>query len=191
MIQKIKKQLPNIIMIAVVLTLLISIDAKALVQRGIMKLGIFQPKFEKLETIENKSYELQVKDADSNIIHLNDLKGKVVFINFWATWCPPCIAEMPSINALHQKFANDSEVEIIALEMDGNVEKANKFMNRKGYDIPTYFPNSAIPYEFYDGTLPTTIILDKRGQLIYKIVGIADYSGEDILDILNELKAEN
>jgi len=186
-----KNNRSNLVILIIGLTLLLSTDAKAYLQQGLMKVGLFQPDFDKeIPPTNSANYlDFQMKDQQGNIVALEDLKGKVVFLNFWATWCPPCIAEMPSIQLLHDKFKNDDEVLILTLEVEGKAEKAEKFMKRKKLDLPVYFPNSSIPTELFEGTLPTTIILDKEGNIAHTTLGMADYSGQDIVDFLNEIKA--
>ena len=193
LIDFIKKNSSNLIILAVGVTLLISADAKAYLQQGLMKVGFFQPKIEKVVTIKENSsnIDFQMKDLNGNIVSLSDLKGKVVFLNFWATWCPPCIAEMPSIQTLYDKYKNDDEVLILTLEVDGKQDKIQKFINRKKLSVPVYIPNSDIPTQLFDGTLPTTIIFDKKGNIAHTTLGMADYSGQDIVDFLNEIKAMN
>ena len=139
-------------------------------------------------SIEN---DITFQDGNGKLIALNDLKGKVVFINFWATWCPPCIAEMPSIQKLYDKVKDDQEIVILTVEVEGKRDKAAKFMERKKLSLPVVYPNSSIPTEFFNGSLPTTVILDKKGNIAHTTMGMADYSGQDIVDFLNELKAMN
>jgi len=64
-------------------------------------------------------------------------------------------------------------------------------MERKKLSLPVVYPNSSIPTEFFNGSLPTTIILDKKGNIAHTTTGMADYSGQDIVDFLNELKTMN
>lgn len=191
MIKIFKNNTSNILFISLVLILFFSTGAKAFLQQGLMKIGFFQPKLEHLETLpSHKNYlNFQMINAQGEMVSLADLKGKVVFLNFWATWCPPCIAEMPSIQVLHDKFKLDNEVVILTLEVEGNQDKANQFMKRKKLDLPIYYPHSSIPSELFKGSLPTTIILDKEGNIAYTTFGMADYSGQDIVDFLNEIKA--
>lgn len=190
-VEFLKTNRSNILILAVGITLLISADAKAFLQQGLMKVGFFQPKIDSEVVVKDNSDNLhfEMKDLNGNIVSLADLKGKVVFLNFWATWCPPCIAEMPSIQILHDKFKNDDEVLILTLEVDGKLDKIQKFIKRKKLSVPVYVPNSSIPAELFEGTLPTTIILDKQGNIAHTTMGMADYSGQDIVDFLNEIKA--
>lgn len=189
----IKKNLSTIIVGALALTLLTVPEAKAFMQKGLLKTGLFNPKLETLDAEKIKEatvtpYEMELINAQGETVSLQDLEGKVVFINFWATWCPPCIAEMPSIQVLYDKFKDDEEVVILTVEVDRKPQKAIEFMEKRNLTLPVYFPNSAIPREFFKGSLPTTIILDKKGNIAHTTLGMADYSGQDIVDFLNLLK---
>lgn len=186
------KNKSNVLFFALILILAFSTDAKALLSQGLMKLGFYQPKLE--EAIAPKevssSFYFEMLDADGNSVELSDLKGKVVFINFWATWCPPCIAEMPSIQKMYDKVRDDEEIVVLTVEVQGAKEKAMKFMERKNMDLPVVYPNSAIPEEIFQGSLPTTVIFDKDGNIAHTTMGMADYSGQNILDFFEELKTK-
>ncbi|MDM1072104.1 TlpA family protein disulfide reductase [Empedobacter brevis] len=194
-ITMLKRNYSTIIVGALALVLLFVPEAKAMMQQGLMKLGLFQPKLEKIESaIQPKSeanYTFEMVYADGKSVNMEDLKGKVVFMNFWATWCPPCIAEMPSIQQLYDKVKDDEEIVILTVEVEGKRDKVAKFMERKKLSLPVVYPNSSIPTEFFNGSLPTTVILDKKGNIAHTTMGMADYSGQDIVDFLNELKAMN
>ncbi|MCU7375709.1 TlpA disulfide reductase family protein [Paucibacter sp. O1-1] len=93
------------------------------------------------------------------------LKGKVVFINFWATWiCAPCVAEMPSINALQDRFGDNDDIVFLMVDVDGNDEKSAKFMKEHQFDLNVFKAASAIAPVFMQGTIPTTVILDRKGK---------------------------
>ncbi|QES91335.1 TlpA family protein disulfide reductase [Empedobacter brevis] len=194
-ITMLKRNYSTIIVGALALVLLFVPEAKAMMQQGLMKLGLFQPKLEKVESaIQPKSeanYTFEMVYADGRSVNMEDLKGKVVFMNFWATWCPPCIAEMPSIQQLYDKVKDDEEIVILTVEVEGKRDKVAKFMERKKLSLPVVYPNSSIPTKFFNGSLPTTVILDKKGNIAHTTMGMADYSGQDIVDFLNELKTMN
>ena len=194
-ITMIKRNYSTIIVGALALVLLFVPEAKAMMQQGLMKIGLFQPKLEKIDSLNNQpktvaeaNYKFDMVDADGKAVSMDDLKGKVVFMNFWATWCPPCIAEMPTIQVLYDKFKDDKDVVILTVEVEGKREKVAKFMARKKLSIPVVYPNSDIPKDFFNGSLPTTVILDKEGNIAHTTVGMADYSGKDVEDFINELK---
>lgn len=130
------------------------------------------------------------QDGNGNVVALNDLKGKVVFINFWATWCPPCIEEMPSINELKTKFARNEDIVFLMVDVDGKYKKAQTFMNKRKFNLPVYVPHSEIPKEFLSGAIPTTVILDKKGAIAARIEGGRDYSKPEIVNALKQLIEE-
>ncbi|MCA4782232.1 TlpA family protein disulfide reductase [Empedobacter stercoris] len=191
-IAMLKRNYSTIIVGALALVLLFVPEAKAMIQQGLMKLGLFDPKLEKVEKSSQPeteaNYIFEMVDVDGKTVNMEDLKGKVVFMNFWATWCPPCIAEMPSIQTLYDKVKEDKDIVILTVEVEGKRDKVAKFMERKKLSLPVVYPNSSIPTEFFNGSLPTTIILDKKGNIAHTTMGMADYSGQDIVDFLNELK---
>ncbi|WP_326985222.1 TlpA family protein disulfide reductase [Chryseobacterium sp. MP_3.2] len=192
----------NMALIGLFLSIVFVPEVKATMHQGLMKLGLFQPDLKVIptsidaETSNSKTpkpanYIMNMQDQKGNRISLEDLKGKVVFINFWATWCGPCIAEMPSIQKLHDKFKGNPDVVFIILEAEGNKAKATKFMESRKLNLPVYFPASEIPTEFFRGSLPTTVILDKAGNIAHVTEGMADYSGQDIVDFMNRVLAIN
>ena len=77
------------------------------------------------------------KDGSGRTIDISKQKGKVLFINFWATWCPPCIQEMPSINTL-KKQLNEKDILFLMVDVDDNYKKSSKFMEKNKYDLPVY-----------------------------------------------------
>lgn len=183
------KRFINIVLIIFVLGIIFVPGVKVFVQSTLMKIGLFSPKFNKEpKEATTAAYTMQLKDEKGVNISLEDLKGKVVFINFWATWCPPCIAEMPTIQTLYENFKNDDEVKFVILEVEGNQEKAKKLFRDKGLTLPVSFPNGTIPEEFYKGTLPTTVILDKNGAIAFQSEGITNYADQKMVDFIKQQK---
>ncbi len=196
--KKIMKQVLNISMIGVLLSIIFVPDVKATMQQGLMKLGFFNPDLEsknllvsdqnvEAATAKVADYKMNMKDQKGTPVTLEDLKGKVVFINFWATWCGPCIAEMPSIQKLYDKLKDRKDIVFVILEVEGNKAKATKFMENKKLSLPLYYPNGDFPTEFFRGSLPTTVILDKKGNIAHITEGMADYSGQDIVNFLDKV----
>ncbi|HBN6702598.1 TPA: redoxin family protein [Elizabethkingia anophelis] len=147
---------------------------------------------EKVAELENPATSgISFKDKEGKTVSLNELKGKVVFINFWATWCPPCIQEMPSINKLKQSFKDNEEIVFLMVDVDNKMEKSTAFMAKNGYDLPVYVPAGNIPPEYLGEAIPTTVILDKSGDMIGRIEGGRDYTSPEMLKILNELVESN
>ncbi len=197
-IKNIMKKSFNIMLIGLALSIVFVPEVKAYAQQGLMKLGFFQPKLElpkeitgntnEPKLVKESNFKMSFVDAKGKSLSLEELKGKVVFMNIWATWCGPCIAEMPSIQKLYDKFKDKEDVAFVILEAESNKDKAIKFMTNKKLDLPVYFPTGNIPSEFFRGSLPTTVIFDKKGNVAHITEGMADYSGDDIVDFLNEVR---
>ncbi|WP_225035709.1 TlpA family protein disulfide reductase [Winogradskyella sp. SM1960] len=167
-------------------------------QRGLLETGLMNPDVEEIakahhnkdesHTANSKKadFNLKLMDFEGNIVSLEDLKGKVIFMNFWATWCPPCVAEMPSINKLHNEMGDD--VAFVMLSFDKDFKKAKAFNKRKGYDFPTYKLASNLPEMFESTALPTTFVIDAKGNLALTHKGMADYNTSKFKEFLNSLK---
>lgn len=180
-----------------VLVMLVSPNFKGVVIQGLMKIGLFQPnvsaKSEKTpisKISQGEKTGVLFKDEIGNVIDLSDLKGKVVFINFWATWCPPCIAEMPSINKLQEKFKDNKDFIILMVDADNKPDKSIKFMAKRNYNLQVFTPASQIPAELLGNALPTTVILNKKGKTVFKHEGGADYTNNEFITFLEALLKE-
>lgn len=191
--KKLWRIISNVLFVAVVALLIIP-SGRTWVQQGLMKIGLFQPDLEAPAIESEHSGETAKIGADvvftndeGTPVPLADLKGKVVFINFWATWCPPCKAEMPSIQILKDKFKANDKVVFMLVEIEGEQDKANEFMKAGNMDLPIYYPAGSIPREWLSGSIPTTVILDKEGNTAAHHAGMADYSRKEVFDFITEL----
>lgn len=166
-------------------------------QRGILATGLMNPNVKDMTQVrenemamapelEKADFSLKLMDRDGNLTSLEALKGKVIFMNFWATWCPPCIAEMPSIDKLHKEMGD--EVAFVMLSLDQDFELAKAFDKRKGYNMPIYAPASNLPPMYQSSAIPTTYVIDADGNLALTHKGMADYSDEGFKDFLRSLK---
>jgi len=186
-----KKKIFNAVLTVLFLALIFVPSAKALMLEGLMKIGFMAPETSTINAIDSKPRDLsgiRFTDGKGNTVDLGDLKGKVVFLNFWATWCPPCIAEMPAINKLHEKFKNDGSVVFILVDADGDLKKSQVFMDRKKFGLPVYAVASEIPEQLFKGSLPTTVVFDKSGRVAYNEIGAADYSNQKFIAFIDKLK---
>ena len=166
--------------------------AKGLAIQGLMKIGLFQPEIKKQGTpkdVRKLTAGISFKDAANNTVNLSELNGKVVFINFWATWCPPCRAEMPSIETLYQKLKDNENIVFLMVDVDNDYHKAKKYMDEMGFSLPVYTPASEIPKELMSGTIPTTLILNKNGQLVFSHEGAGNFGGKKMMDFLTGLSS--
>lgn len=190
-----RSNLLTVLMLIFVLALLVSPQFKGIIIQGLMKIGLFQPPIPQQSDQAGSSLlssseaggEMVFEDENGKTVNLSDLKGKVVFINFWATWCPPCIAEMPSIYKLSEKFKDKSDVVFMMVDMDADMKKSKNFLQKNGYNLKVYIPASQISTDYFAGALPTTILFDKSGKLVFKHEGGADYSNTEFEKFLNSI----
>ncbi|MHA6247208.1 TlpA disulfide reductase family protein [Pontibacter sp. CAU 1760] len=129
----------------------------------------------------------KMQTLDGKTVNFESLKGKVVFLNMWATWCPPCVAEMPNIQKLYDKVGSD-KIAFVMLSVDeGGPEKVRKFIDKKGFTFPVYMPTGQLPQEFYSNAIPTTFIISPEGKIVAKQEGMADYDNQEVRDFLQSM----
>jgi len=133
------------------------------------------------------SYEIQLLGLDGKGVHLSEMKGKTVFLNFWATWCPPCIAEMPSIQKLYENTDRE-KVAFVLVSTDEEMAKIKKFMERKGFTFPVYQLASGLPAAYPVRSIPATFILSPQGEIVYTHTGMANYDNEEFRQFLEGLQ---
>ncbi|HYG04469.1 MAG TPA: TlpA disulfide reductase family protein [Chryseosolibacter sp.] len=138
-------------------------------------------------------YNFSIRDLDDNAIDMNELKGKVIFLNMWATWCGPCRVEMPSIQELYDSVGKSNEVVFVMLSIDRpeTQNKIGKYISDKQFTFPVYQPASELPKQLHVPTIPTTFIIDKWGQVRMKKVGTANYATEKFVTFLRDLGKED
>ncbi len=168
------------------------------IQRGILATGLMTPKIEATHNNETETdlttaststpadFNLNLMDEDGKTISLAEFKGKVIFMNMWATWCPPCIAEMPNINKLHKEVGD--EIAFVMVSLDDDFETAKAFNKRKGYDLPIYTLQSNRPAMYQSSTVPTTYVISANGQLVLTHKGMANYNTSEFREFLEGLK---
>lgn len=187
--KKIVKNVTNVLFVALLLLLVFSPGAKAWFLKQLLSVGLFKAEIKK-EAVATKSPDISFsyQDANGNVVSTNELKGKVVFINFWATWCPPCRAEMPSLNELYNELKGDDHFVFLFLNEDDNIEKAKSFLKNNNYSFPFTRRAGNISDEIFSGTLPTTVVLNKEGKIVLKHDGIANYDNTSFINQMKSLR---
>jgi thiol-disulfide isomerase/thioredoxin len=126
--------------------------------------------------------------SDGSSLKLSDLKGKVVLLNFWATWCPPCREEIPSMMKLNS-FMAGKPFQMVAVSIDeGGKPAIETFFKETGFSLPTYIDVSGASVKSYGITgVPETFIIDRQGILIKKIVGGYAWDSPEAVSFLEGL----
>jgi len=130
--------------------------------------------------------DFTVQDADRKV-ELRDFRGKVVVLNFWATWCAPCVEEMPSLVQLQQRF-KDKNLAVLGVSIDVDADGYHKFLKDHKIDFLTVRDPDEKTSSLY-GTFkwPETYIIDRNGIVRRKFIGAVDWSQPEIVDSLNKL----
>ena len=145
-------------------------------QKVVVATGIIKPETNlNLDEKPNVNYNFRLKSVNGLDLHFEELKGKVVFINFWATWCPPCLAEMPDIHDLYQSLDED-KIEFVMISRDKAFGRAKKYVQKEGYTFPIYQLVDPLPTSLSFDGIPTTFVISKDGKIALKNTGIATYN---------------
>jgi thiol-disulfide isomerase/thioredoxin len=160
-------------------------------QRGMLKTGILKPN---IESEANNApagpmadFNLRLVNSQGEPVNMEDYRGQVIFINIWATWCPPCIAEMPGINNLYHKM-KDEDVVFLMISVDDDFEKAKRFNARRGFGFDVYALSGNLPRMYHSQSIPTTFVINAKGELVMTHKGMANYDTKAFQDYLISLK---
>lgn len=183
---KITKSKRNNIIFLVVIALLIIPQTRHPIQIVLHKgLALFGPSI--VDENERKAiinYNWELNNLNGGAFNFNEAKGKVVFVNIWATWCPPCIAEMPSIQKLHNDY-NDKIDFLLVSDEDNEVVK--RFFVKNNYTFNSHQPISEIPQVLSGRSIPRTFLIDKSGNIVIDKSGAADWNNEKVRKQIDEL----
>lgn len=127
---------------------------------------------------------LRLYDVNGTTTDLSYFKGKKVFVNIWASWCPPCRSEMPSIEKLYQSV-DTGKVAFVLISFDNRFETAKRFVAGKNWHLPIYYPAGIIPDLFNVRGIPATFIFDEKGELVQQIEGGENYNTKEYKTLLN------
>ncbi|SMD32987.1 Peroxiredoxin [Reichenbachiella faecimaris] len=158
-------------------------EVAGFVQRMVLSTGVLQAEIIDKEDQPLADYNFRLRNEGGEIIDFNQFKGQTIFLNFWATWCPPCVAEMPDIHNLYERV-KDENVAFVLISQDANFDKAKNFLERKSYTFPIYQLVSSLPDGFASRSIPTTFVVSPDGKIIAKREGMAKYDTEEFRKLL-------
>ncbi|WP_426489611.1 TlpA family protein disulfide reductase [Hymenobacter sp. 102] len=150
-------------------------------QQGLLATGLWRPALPTAPagpparlTMGGYPHALTLRGLNGSTLNLRELRGKAVLVNLWASWCPPCVAEMPGLQRLYERVDKD-KVAFVLISLDENPAKAQRLVQRRGYTMPVYFPTAALPAPFDTESIPTTVLLGPDGRVAARHEGMADY----------------
>ncbi len=158
------------------------------IQVFVQRIFSFSPS-EKKETDRETlaEYQWNLQEFGGGEVNFTDAEGKVVILNFWATWCPPCVAEMPSFQQLYNQYGDRVIFYFVTTEKPAKIAD---FMEKNEYSLPVYFENSPAPLQLHSKVLPTTFVISKTGRIIIEEEGTADWNSPKMHRLLNTLLTE-
>ncbi len=132
--------------------------------------------------------DFSLQDLNGKKVQIKQYKGKVIFLNFWATWCGPCKEEMPSLEALHQQLAGENFALLtISVDYEGS-KPVQGFISKNRYTFPVLLdPNGETLDLFEVKGIPTTFIIDRKGIVIGRAIGPRDWKTPEVFSLINLL----
>jgi len=143
------------------------------------------PEASRMALYGKADWDWSFRTLDDKPAKLGDAQGKVVFVNFWATWCGPCVSEMPNIQKLHDALQNDPVA--FVLLSDEEAPTVRKFVEEKKYTFPVYLYRGSPPEVFRTAGVPATYILNPDGFIVFKDVGAGKWDDESCIKFIRGL----
>ncbi len=135
----------------------------------------------------SQAVDITFRDLEGRTVSLSQFNGKVVMLNFWATWCPPCREEMPSMNEFYKNF-KDKGLIMLAVSVDGDAQTIDNFIKKNNYTLPVYHdPGKAAAMAYGITGVPETFVIDKKGQVAEKVIGPFDWMEPQVASFVRDL----
>jgi thiol-disulfide isomerase/thioredoxin len=183
MLRQLRKRWLDILLLLFIAFLLIpgvSLPFKAFLQR----LLLAEPDVQLVQNKALTSYGWTLTKLDGTRTDLSQSKGKIVFLNFWATWCPPCLAELPSIERLYADYGAQVDFYLVSSE---DAEALIRFAEKRSGPLPIYLSGQIPPAALEYTALPTTFLIDKEGRVLLREEGAARWDRPEFSKLLDSL----
>jgi len=166
-------------------------EVSYITQSAVMKAGVLNVSPKEDKSALKFDYAFTIKDLQGNKVSFDQFKGKVIFLNLWATWCGPCKAEMPGIQKLFSKLDNDSiEFVMLSLDKDQTLSKVETYVKKNNYTFPIYMPSGFLADQLQVPSIPTTFVISKEGKVVLKEVGSRNYDTKKMVEFLKKQAAK-
>ncbi len=149
-----------------------------------------RPTGNKIVTSGDPAPDFRLPAVNGKYLSLSDFRGKIVMVHFWATWCPPCVEELPTLAKLYGVLEG-KDFEMLAVSVDeGGAEAVTAFMHRNNLNLPVLLDSDhAVSSKYGTFKFPETYILDREGVVRYKIIGPRDWQDPAALELLQNMMA--
>ena len=179
-----KKNWSNLILLLVIIILILPQTRRPL-QVAMNRVFAFAPReIADQDREEVVSYDWKLASLEGEPVNFQEARGKVAVVNLWATWCPPCIAEMPSFQEVFASYGNRVAFYFVS---DEQHQTLKDFLRRKGYRLPVYRPLEPPPASFDSDRLPTTYVISAEGEIVIRKTGAADWNDTEFRATLDRL----
>jgi peroxiredoxin len=137
---------------------------------------------------DKKAPDFSLRDLNDDKVEMKQLKGRIILLNFWATWCGPCEEEMPGLEALHQRF-NERNFVLLTISVDyEGLKHVREFINKRHYTFPVLLDPKGETLDLFEVKgVPTTFLIDKTGRMIGKATGRRDWKSAEAFSLINLL----
>jgi thiol-disulfide isomerase/thioredoxin len=133
---------------------------------------------------------LPIYDRDGKVIDLSKEKGKLMIVHFWATWCPPCVEEIPALSRFWDQYRNRKELVLYAISVDKDWQTIDNFSKKNPNNLPMYRdPGEATSHRFGSEKFPETYIVNPAGRVIYRVQGGVEWTSGDVQRRIEQLLA--
>ncbi len=137
-------------------------------------------------TLQDSDLDVQLKGINVASTNLKNFKGnKLIFLNFWGTWCPPCREEWPTIQKLYE--TKKDKVDFVLIAMQDEEAAVVKFLKENNYTVPVYIAQSPISNNVLPKVFPTTFLLDKNGRILLKEDASKDWNSKSVHDFIDNV----
>lgn len=153
-----------------------------------LKTMVWSPSIEVVEKqVHIPAFDFALRNLEQERVTQRIGDGRITFLSFWATWCAPCVAELPSIEALYQDYKDRIDFVLVTHE---NPEVVQGFLDKKEFDLPVYFPAAVPPEILQSKSIPTNFLIDNEGNLLIKETGAANWNSKKVRGLLDGLLEE-
>ncbi len=131
--------------------------------------------------------EIRLQDLNGADVNLSDFRGKIIFLNFWATWCPTCVVEMPSMEKLHLKL-KDKDFALVSISIQDSAAEVQRFFKQNKLTFTALLDSigKTVP-GFGIRAIPTTLILDKTGRIVGRVIGPREWDSRESMAMFENL----
>lgn len=131
---------------------------------------------------------LPVFTRDGAKVNLSKLKGKIVLVHFWATWCPPCVDELPELDRFWQRYKSNPGIALYSVSVDDDWQAIDTFRKQHPFDLPLYRdPDSKTAHKFGTTKFPETYIADRNGKVLYHLAQAIDWDSPEVTQNIDAL----